>query len=59
MYVTHAYDSKHREVAIKFSHPTIIDKEYAILCQLKGAGVTGVAHIYGYCHTNLFPAITL
>ena len=56
MYVARAYDTKHGEVAIKFSHPAVIDKEYAILCRLKNAGV---AHVYGYCHSNPFRAIAL
>jgi len=58
-YVARAHDSKHGEVAIKFSHPAVIDKEYAILSRLKDAGVAGVAHVYGYCHSNPFRAITL
>lgn len=59
VYVSSARDSKHGLVAIKFSHPSHIEREFAILRQLKEAGVPGVAHVYGRCHFFPFHGITL
>lgn len=59
VYVACAYDSKHGEVAIKFSHPSAIERELAILLRLKEARVAGIAHVYGCCHLHPFQGITL
>ena len=59
MYVACAVDSKHGRVAIKFSYPSVIDKEFAILLQLQDANIPGIARVYGSCWVDRFRGISL
>ena len=59
MYVTRAYDSKHGEIAIKFSYPSVIEEGFAIPFQLQEADIPGIARVYGTCWVDRFRGISL
>ena len=59
VYVARATDSKHGPVAIKYSYPSVIEREEKILLRLKEACVVGIPKIYGTCYWPPFRGITL